>query len=69
MPLVGDGGQQLGQREDRQKSFGIGEGRGWGRRGPRGRGEDRNVDNHGQHIQSLSGIISGPSDIWYKTLS
>lgn len=37
--------------------------------GPRGRGEHRNVDNGGQHIQSLSGIISGPSDMWYKTLS
>lgn len=30
IPLVGDGGQQLGQSEDRQKSFGMGEGRGRG---------------------------------------
>lgn len=39
MPLVGDGGQQLGQSEDRQKSFGMGEGKGMG-----GGEEDREAE-------------------------
>lgn len=60
MALVGGGGQQLGQSEDRQKSFGMGEGRGWGRRGPRSRGQCRNVDNGGQRmIQGKREMMEG----------